>query len=182
MLVACDRCKRHISVREELCPFCRQPGALSKLGAAALSAGVLLAGCDAGKTKQPPHESQGSAAVAKRPYATVHGMVKARNGDPVINTILTISSTDDPSGIHMYSRTLPTDGVGKFTFDFLPPGNYVIGVMYNRNVAPMELTGEIQQPLTVVAGEDKEIDFSVEVREMQYAPPYGAPPGSRRVV
>lgn len=177
--MTCERCKRHHSIREEACPFCRHGSALGRFGAAALSAGVLLGGCDAGKDNKA---AQGSATVEKHPYATLHGTVKDREGKPVHSTILTINSTEDSTGVRSFSRSVPTDGTGRYVLDFLPPGPYSLGVSYNQSNGPMGLTGEVQRQVVLGAGEDKLLDFEVEVRQMDVAPPYGAPPARRRVV
>jgi hypothetical protein len=176
MLVACDRCKRHISVREEVCPFCRQPGALSMLGAAALSAGVLLAGCDAAKDTQPSHE--GSAVVAKRTYATLRGVVKDRSGMVLANAQVQLNAISEDSN-RQYLRSVPTDANGAYAIDLVEPGTYSVFANYSENGAM--LRGFIQQQLALAAGEDRTLDITI-VRQQDVAQPYGAPPARRRTV
>lgn len=178
MLVPCERCKRHISVREEACPFCRQSNALSRLGAVALSAGIAVAGCDAGHQANP---TQGSAAVETKAYGAVHGTVTERGGKPV-PAIITVTSTDDPSGVRTYTRTVGTDDQGRFSIDLLPPGAYTSYAGYDLRKGRMELTGDMSRQFVVKAGDDVVLDYSVELRQMSEAMPYGAPPARRRVV
>lgn len=179
MLVPCDRCKRHISVREDVCPFCRQPGALSKLGAAALSAGVLLAGCDAGKTKT---QGPGSAAVVpKRTYATVRGKVSNRAGGPLANASVTINLDYSGSAAqhgHAFGKTVPTDSEGRYTLDLIEQGAYILYFGFGNGSE----RGEDQRALVVKADEDQTIDVVLDMRTMDIAKPYGAPPARRRVV
>jgi hypothetical protein len=46
----------------------------------------------------------------------------------------------------------------------------------------MEVVGDVQREIVVLAGDDKAIDFTVDLRSVEVAPPYGAPPARRRVV
>ena len=178
MLVPCDRCKRHISLREDVCPFCRQPSALAILGAAALSAGVLLAGCDAGRTKAP---GPGSAVQAKRTYAAIRGRVTSRAGLPLSNASVTINLDYSGSAAqtgHNFAKTVPTDNDGRYTLDLIEPGAYMLYFGWNGG----NDRGEDQRALVVKPDEDQVIDVVLDMRTMDIAKPYGAPPARRRVV
>lgn len=56
-LVRCPTCKRHIYAAESSCPFCtRQTSASSSVLAAALTAGLAIAGCGSETTQNRPVE------------------------------------------------------------------------------------------------------------------------------
>jgi hypothetical protein len=175
MLVPCNRCKRHHDIRDEVCPFCRHGSALAKIGAAALSAGVLLAGCDAGKTKSP---EQGSA-VAKRTYATLSGRVTNRSGGTGA-TMVSISSTE-PSPNRSFSETVASSNDGQFMLDLLEAGSYSVSFSYDDGT----WRGTDQRQVTLKAGDDEKLDVVLDLnqqRDMDTAKPYGAPPARRRRV
>ena len=170
MPVPCKRCGRHIRVNETACPFCRHGSALA---GAALSAGVLLSGCDAGKTKP----TQGSAVEAKRPYATISGRVTDRSGAPLANT--SVSITLNPTTPSTYfTRSLATDSTGHYMIDLLEPGSYSISYGYRGGMQD----GQDQRAVAVHAGEDQQLDVTLDLRDMDIAKPYGAPPARRRTV
>jgi hypothetical protein len=176
MLIACERCKRHFSIREEACPFCKHGGTLARVSAVALSAGVLLGGCDAGGKK-----ADHSSAVDQKPYATVHGVVKDREGKTLQDALIIIGSPDRGTG-RSYEKRVKTDASGRFAFDFLEPGGCSIYVQYNQYTGGMNLNGAENRDLVLKAGDDLSLDFALEVRDMGTAMPYGAPPARGRRV
>jgi hypothetical protein len=147
------------------------------MGAAALSAGVLLAGCDAGKTKTP---GPGSAAVAKRTYATLRGRLTNRAGGPLANASVTINLDSQPAASegHAFAKSVPTDSDGRYTLDLIEPGKYLLYFGWGNGGQQ----GQDQRAIVVKPDEDQTIDIVLDMHDMHVAPPYGAPPGRRRVV
>jgi hypothetical protein len=172
MLVACERCKRHFSADDEHCPFCKHRSAFVRIGAAALAAGALLGACDAGKDKKP------GPGVEKRAYATLRGVVKDRDGTVLANTQVQLNSISQDAN-RQYFKSVPSDANGHYAIDLLEPGKYTLSANYNENGSM--LRGYTQKEVTLSAGEDREFDITIE-RQMDVAPPYGAPPARQRIV
>jgi hypothetical protein len=171
MLVPCKRCSRHISDRDEVCPFCRHGSTVARVGAVALSAGVLLSGCDRGVQQTSGQGSQ--QKVVKPALGRIHGVVKDDSGAPLEAANLTFVRPEQ-SG----PRTATTDAKGHYEVSHLEPGNYTVSisyVTYNR-------AGSHEQLVQLKRGEELNVDVTVAVRTHEVAPPYGAPPARRRVV
>jgi hypothetical protein len=176
MLIACERCKRHFSMREESCPFCRHKGPLARVGAAALSAGVLLSGCDAGKEKQEP------VAPEKKPFATVRGVVTDKDGKPLQGASVTLGEVETAPG-RGFTKMLPTDATGSFDLGIIEPGSYMLSTTYAGARPQMDMEGYDQRPLNIAAGQELDLQITLELRMRTIeAPPYGAPPARRRIV
>ena len=150
---------------------------LAKLGVAALSAGALLAGCDAGKTKAT---GPGSAVAAKRTYGTVRGKVTNRAGGPLANASITINLEDRAaaSSGRAFAKSVPTDSEGRYVLDLIEPGTYIVYFGWGNGSEQ----GQDQRAIVVKPDEDQTIDVVLDLRYMESAKPYGAPPGRRRVV
>jgi rRNA maturation endonuclease Nob1 len=171
MLVVCERCKRHFSADEDHCPFCKHQSAFVRIGAAALAAGALLGACDAGKDKNA------GTTVENRAYATLHGVVKDKqDGTVLAGTQVHLNSIEQEPNRQHY-KSVPTDAKGRYSIDLLEPGKYTIAAFYNGGA----VRGNTQLELTLAAGEDRALDITIE-RQMDVAPPYGAPPARRRIV
>lgn len=182
MLISCERCKRHFSIREDACPFCKHGSAFARIGAAALSAGVLLSGCDAGKdNKDNKNTTQGSAAVAAHAWATVTGTVKSKDGRSLDAAVVNISSTAQIAN-KSFQKGVPTDANGTFTLDLLEPGPYMLNVNYADFTHGTNMNGYDTRQLALKAGDEVKLEIVLELRDMGTAMPYGAPPARRRTV
>ena len=162
MLIPCTRCRRHIWIRDEVCRFCH---------AVVLSAGVLVAGCDAGEKPLLDQQMQ-----AKRTHGRIHGVITDRNGAPLenVNVRLILATSQ--------VQAAKTDRAGRYELDKLDPGAYDLAIDYFKD-APHG--GEFRANYTRSVDlklEDLTLDIAVDVREQYVAPPYGAPPARHRRV
>lgn len=164
VLMPCASCSRHISIRDEVCRFCR---------AAVISAGVLLGGCDAGVKPQHPEQAQ------KRTDARLRGVIKDRAGTPLAAATVHLYK---PGGAPVQGGTTTTDAEGRYELDQIAPGTYELAVDYYKPGSyGDEMRGNHVESLALVA-EDKRLDLTVDVRRLHVAPPYGAPPARRRSI
>ena len=172
MLIPCERCKRHFSMRESTCPFCRHGNAFARLGAAALSAGMLLAGCDAGggaKKQEPPPPAQ-------RTWGSLQGLVTGRDGTPLATAQVQITLSGN--GPTYFMKSVQSDAAGHYDLELLEPGVYALLFNYYKDGKQ----GSDQRTVTVKAGDDAKLDVQLDIRDQEIAPPYGAPPARRRTV
>lgn len=139
---------------------------------------MLLAGCDAGNNKKPQGQGQGEgSAAAKRTYATLRGKVTDRNGRPLAGAQVSVQTANAVNGRSLM-KSVPADADGRYTLDLIEPGAYVLYFGYGND----SQQGSDQRAITVKADEDQTLDVSLDMRDVQQAMPYGAPPARRRVV
>src|ERR1041385_5608806 len=183
MLVACKRCGRHIRV-DDACPFCR---AGTTFAAAALSAGVLLSGCDKGTptTHQGSAATAGAAATAGSAVgvqrdATIRGVVKDRGGTPVAGADVSLSTKHDRSASD--AKTTRTDASGAFELPHLEADTYQLAVTSNTQANGKQRFGFDSRWVTIEGGKDVQLAITLDIRESNVGMPYGAPPARRRQV
>jgi len=203
-LVACEGCRRHVSIGERACPFCGVPtdtasrrvrpllGKVSR--AAVFAAGASATACWTANTPATTSGSgggggttitnHGSAAqvdgfevpAPSTGFASMGGIcTDSANGQPLADANVRIYPDSGPG-----ARMVKSDAQGRWVAKDLAPGKYSI-----QMVAPGD-PGRMAPPAQYVelkAGDAKRVDGTVLVQDWSNMPmPYGAPPSRRRVV
>lgn len=192
----CARCRRHVEITAEACPFCSaaltpaQPvvrfvgGRLSRAAVFASATLVSANGCWTSSTSSTSstRTSATQTTVENQSPASGPGTISGHvhNGhtrEVITNFQVTVISAD---GKRLTSQS---DSEGAFAFSGLAPGVYTVEWMQpsaNRRLAPEEPK---RQTVRVAAGQtaiaDIEIDYPVPSNAKM---PYGAPPMRGRVV
>jgi hypothetical protein len=207
-LRACPQCRRHFAA-EPACPFCGvvapAPHVRSviagHLSRAAVFAG--LAGCYTSNRppqyppptpppteqptefaspppKDPPPADPPRAAVGS---ARVSGVItEDRHRSPMGHVPVELHSADQPPAIQ--PRTAKTDATGRYAFDKLPAGKYILKYGYGEIRRGGIQTPPPQALVQLGNGELKQLDLVVYMPQpdTHLPTPYGAPPMRRRVV
>jgi hypothetical protein len=174
-LFPCVSCRRHVA--DEVCPFCgaaqpaRAPhapfaGALTR--AAIFGAALAAPGCwtGAAPASTPPE------VASSAPGAIEGVLTSSESGDPVANQRITLRSTGAPD------RHATTDRDGRYRFDKVAPGNYVLVFLPPQTRGPSNMT-----TVQLGAGETQRVNWAALYRDPSNIPmPYGAPPARRRRV
>jgi hypothetical protein len=194
-LVPCPTSRRHCR-RDAPCPFCgaalpqiaaRSPGAASgRLSRAAIFAGAAFvapacgsASSHPGPSSTPSNTATDSRASSGRLSGTVTNM---RTRLPAPGEAIWIrSAPSEHPPKHPFERSTMTADDGTYTFDDLPPGEYVVVFpsMRRRN----DDDDDRGTRVTIKRGEAAVLDQAIVVYDPSDAKmPYGAPPVRRRVV
>ncbi len=197
-LRSCSQCRRHFA-DEPACPFCgaaappRSPREFStaRLSRAAAFAGAALTGCWANNPPphaptSPVHESREQTHTEQQTFAEppppvaksrIEGVVTdSVTGAPRANVVVQLGSQNPPAP--QSTATVSTDASGRYMFDNLEPGDYVVTFRQrNPRRAP-------QQVMVKLGSNDTQ---TANGTYTDYTPsniplPYGAPPARQRIV
>jgi hypothetical protein len=190
----CPACRRHCR-DDAACPFCgaslapaqaRTAIASSRLSRAAIFAGaafVAPACSPSSHPASPPSTPSNSASESRTATGRLSGTVtNTRTRLPAEGELIWIRAapTEHPP-THPFERSTTTAADGTYTFDDLPPGEYVVVFpsMRRRN----DDDNDRGTRVTIKRGEAAVLDRSIVVYDPSDAKmPYGAPPVRRRIV
>lgn len=179
----CSGCRRHVSDRDVVCPFCdaalasARPHlrAFGRLSRAAVFATAVGCHKSAPPPTQPsPTEQRPFAVAPADATASVRGVVTS-GGAPVSGITVTLAPLGAP-----VRRQTRTDAQGVYVFEGVPEGRYRVSPETNRRrpspSADLDLTANARLE------QNFEIPVAEPVDHHHEAKPYGAPPARRRVV
>ena len=198
-LVPCVRCRRHVIATSDRCPFCDAPGSGvfarvidrgGRLSRAAVFAGLAACYTSAPAPKEtappPPPPPPNDTVVEQQQFSDpppgptdtggIEGsVIDASSNAPHSHAVVWLQGPDG-------QQQGRADANGKFRFDKLAPGNYVVWTNQpggNPRQQPPRVT------VTVTAGQSANANLAVYPYVPDRGPcckPYGAPPARRRVV
>lgn len=177
-LSPCPRCRRHVLVDEQRCPFC----GTARWSRIAVLAGVLaLPACGGtttpAATPDPSHVSNHAPRIATAKIAGV--VTNTRTQGPLVNGYVRLIG---PDGVE---HTTGTDENGRYEFANLEAGAYVVSAPPTRHGADRgdreedRLAGDT---VVVKDGENVQHDLSTWQADPRLKLPYGAPPLRSRLV
>lgn len=181
MLTPCAHCRRHVSITEVCCPFCRHalPGATpravvaGRMSRAAVFVGASLAAASCHHAGVSPSDSQREASLA---VGTITGVVRWEGANVVggyqsgIRQGVTVVLVDEDDKVR---QSVKTDDRGEYRFVHVPNGIYTVKLKTEDGM-------DSRTSAAIVAVEDATIHNADLLSHL--ALPYGAPPARRRTV